>query len=114
MSPCPCCQIEATDSQEPSSPTPITTSGGRSSGRGWFRRGLKVVQWLAPAVILALVPKCPACVAAYVALLTGAGISFSTAAYLRIILLALCLGSLAYLVARSMRHALLRRGVITG
>jgi hypothetical protein len=47
------------------------------------RRIAAAVQWALPGVILSLVPKCPACLAAYVALWTGLGLSFSTATYLR-------------------------------
>lgn len=63
-----------------------------------------VLRWLIPSTILALLPKCPACVAAYVALWTGIGLSVSTASYVRSALLVLCVASLIYLAAGSMRH----------
>ena len=72
------------------------------------RRSAEVVGWLLPGATLALLPKCPACVAAYIALLTGVGISMSAAAYLRTALLIVCVSSLFYLVARRVKKWTLR------
>jgi hypothetical protein len=47
-----------------------------------------------------MMPKCPACLAAYVALFTGVGLSLSTAAHLRILVLSLCVAMLAVLTAK--------------
>lgn len=64
------------------------------------RRRLEAASSVAPAAILVFLPKCPACLAAYLAVATGAGVSITTAAYLRTSLLVLCVASLGYLVAR--------------
>ena len=42
-----------------------------------------LVGWVGSAAGLALMPKCPVCVAVYLALGTGVGISISAAAHLR-------------------------------
>jgi hypothetical protein len=56
--------------------------------------------WIVPSITLALLPKCPVCVAAYVALATGIGISLPTATYLRATLVVACVGSLVFIIAR--------------
>jgi hypothetical protein len=75
-----------------------------------LRRGGEIAGWIVPSVTLALLPKCPACVAAYVALATGIGISLPTATYLRAMLFVLCVASLLFITARRLR-SLIARGV---
>ena len=87
-----CCDIESV--QTPSPPS---------------SRFARFIRWLLPAAGLALVPKCPMCIAAYIALGTGVGISVSTAAHLRIALLAACATSLAYLTLGLFRGSTLSR-----
>jgi hypothetical protein len=64
------------------------------------RQGLAAVRWMVPSGILALLPKCPACIAAYVAIGGGIGISMSTAMYLRMGVEALCIALLVYFAVR--------------
>ena len=64
------------------------------------RRVREAVAWVVPGAVLVSVPKCPACLAAYVTLWTGLGLSFGAATYLRWTLLAASAGSLFFLVAK--------------
>jgi hypothetical protein len=65
-------------------------AAGERKTRTAVRRVREMFAWALPSALLLLVPKCPACLAAYVTLWTGLGLSFVAAAWLRGTLLFLC------------------------
>jgi len=69
---------------------------------------LNIAGWLIPGGVLALMPKCPACLAAYIALATGCALSATTAAGLRATLVTLCAVSLVSLGMRAVSRSLAR------
>ena len=79
-----------------------------------MRRTRGAASWALPSVALALVPKCPMCIAAYLAIGGGLGVSLSTAAHLRTALVWLCWSTLLLLTVRLvMRFTSRRRGSTT-
>jgi hypothetical protein len=66
----------------------------------WVRRVREILAWVLPSAMLVFMPKCPVCLAAYVMLWTGLGLSLSTATYLRWALLLLCVASLLGLIVK--------------
>jgi hypothetical protein len=72
--------------------------------QSWPRRAAALVQWAIPVTVLALVPKCPMCVAAYVVLFTGIGLSLPAAAAIRWGLIVLSMAALAFLLFRAARR----------
>ena len=81
---------------------PVSPSCCREQPRrpSLVRRGLDIAGYLVPAGILALLPKCPLCLAAYIAVGTGFGIATSTAVHLRTLLLVGCVACLAVMAAK--------------
>ena len=59
-----------------------------------------------PTLILALLPKCPACFAAYVALGTGISLSVAAASVLRTLLIGVCVVALIWVFVSTLRSAL--------
>jgi hypothetical protein len=66
----------------------------------FVRRCVDFAGWIIPGAILALIPKCPMCLAAYIVAWTGIGLSFTAATYLRTALLVLCAGLILFFSAR--------------
>ena len=64
------------------------------------RRFIDFIKMVMPAVIFIVIPKCPVCLAGYIVLGTGIGLSITTATYLRIGLIVVCILSLAYFVTK--------------
>ena len=87
----PCCQGPTRSGDNP-----------RPASRSHRRR--EIAGWIVPSVTLALLPKCPLCVAAYLALATGLSISVSTATCVRTTLFVLCVASLVFVSITRLRR----------
>lgn len=71
----------------------------------WTRRAREIAGLVLPGTFLALLPKCPMCLAAYVALGTGFTMSCASAHILMRTMTVLCISALAISVARRiMKH----------
>lgn len=104
---CPCGRIAA--SQPAAATTDQAAAASIANGRPGeslvTQRTRGATAWALPSITLALVPKCPMCVAAYLAIGSGLGVSLTTAAHLRTALVWLCWSTLALLVARLVARA---------
>ena len=68
--------------------------------KSWPGRVRGVAGWILPGALLALMPKCPLCLAAYVALGTGFTMSAASAHILMRLLTVVCIGTLGLCVVR--------------
>jgi len=75
-----------------------------------LRCGREIAAWVIPGAILALLPKCPLCLAAYAAVWTGIGLSFSAATHLRVALVIPCVGLILFLAAKNTRRLVHKLG----
>jgi len=84
--------LKRQECREPAKTRPLRGASGEFAG------------WLLSGAALVLIPKCPACLAGYIALTTGIGISFPVASGLRILLLLLCVGSITFLLVKHLKR----------
>ena len=82
--------------------------GLAESGAPPYRRFLNFIGWMVPSAILALIPKCPACVAGYAVIGTSVGFSLSALAQLRLALIVLCVVSLSFVGTKSVLYVVTR------
>jgi hypothetical protein len=80
-------------------------TGASSTGRGRERvpasqRRAGAAGSMIPGAVLALLSKCPACLAGYLAVATGAGVSVATAAHVRTAAVIVCAVALFWLTGR--------------
>lgn len=82
-------------SSAPESPALITFTG--------------IFKMMVPVTVFVLIPKCPACIAGYVLVFTGIGLSLPVASIIRWMLLVLCIAAFLYLLGGYMRRVLVYR-----
>lgn len=75
------------------------------------RRSRDVIKMAISAGVFVLIPKCPVCLAGYIALATGVGISLTTATYMRFGLIIACILSLLYFALKHTSKYLFHRPV---
>ena len=104
MNPLTCCQTAANAAHKDAK-----TAGGKVHPSSAKQRGFALAKFSLPTLILALLPKCPACFAAYIALGTGISLSVQAASLLRSTLVAICVAALVWIIAGSFRSAPMSR-----
>jgi hypothetical protein len=78
-------------------------SDGAIERPSWIRATRRAIRWIVPGVVLAAMPKCPICLAAYVALFTGFGISLAAAKFAWWAVAIGCVAALVYLATATVR-----------
>jgi hypothetical protein len=82
----------------------LASEPANKAGGTFGRRIRTFLAWMLPSAGLVLLPKCPACLAGYVLVWTGLGLSFSAATYLRWAMMIVFAGTLVVLVAHRLNR----------
>jgi hypothetical protein len=101
-----CCLVASGAMEQKKAGERIAEGGPRRPS--FLRRSLDLTAKVVAVAILAMLPKCPACLAAYVALGTGIGLSLTAATYLRLSLMIACMATLIFFAAKMIRPKLRR------
>lgn len=88
---------------------PLKTDENKEGKKKTGRRSKDYIKMAVSAFVFVLIPKCPVCLAGYIALGTGLGISLTTATYIRFGLIIACALSLVYFVFKQISRYLFRR-----
>jgi hypothetical protein len=99
-----CCTIAARAARSANNATDVKTHPSPVA-----HRGFALAKCSLPAVVLAFLPKCPACFAAYVALGTGISLSVAAASLLRTLLIGICVATLVWVFVSAFRSATMNR-----
>lgn len=67
-----------------------------------MKNSLRISGGIGSSLVLALLPKCPICMAAYLAMLTGLGVSVTIAAIIKTSLVTLCVVILLWLLTTAL------------
>lgn len=84
-------------------------SANRKPATRWPRRIARVGSWIGPGAVLFLVPKCPVCLAAYIAFGTGIAISVVVADFVRVAAIIISVAALVGLSWGLIGHWVKRR-----
>jgi hypothetical protein len=104
-----CCKVASRDFGHETTKNRIRVSDRQRPAL--VRRLLENAGWMVPGAILALLPKCPVCLAAYVAIGTGVGLSIPTASFLRMLLMTVCVASLLFVAARGLHRLIFAKAL---
>lgn len=93
------------DNTERPLPT-IENQQGKTKSKKRFVNWLKMT---VPAFIFIIIPKCPVCLAGYIALISGVSLSITTAGYVRIGLMMICVLSLTWFIIRQVSRYVMNK-----
>ena len=96
MSGSPCCSDSTVDCPKQKQ----QQLSGLTNESGFLKRCLYFFRWMFTGSVIILLPKCPICLAGYIAMATGIGFSLSVASFIRVLMIILCIISLATFAAR--------------